>query len=100
MAESTARDTVKPLNVPQPIPFRRRFNLRKADWLGYSQHKSSKILIKLMPHQNATRMLSELYVWRPERIYQEGVELTIFLVSQTKRRHYTKHTKNSIDVTH
>ena len=54
--------TVKPVIVPQPSPFRRRFNLRKAD-------KSIKILMKLMPHQNATRSLSELYVWRPENIY-------------------------------
>ena len=28
--------TVEPVIVPQPTPFRRRFNLRKADWLGYS----------------------------------------------------------------
>ena len=27
---------VKPVVVPQPTPFRRRFNLRKADWNGYS----------------------------------------------------------------
>ena len=31
--------------------------------------------MKLMPHQNATRSLSELYVWHLESIYQEGVEL-------------------------
>ena len=28
--------TGKPVIVPQPSPFRRRFNLRKADWVGYS----------------------------------------------------------------
>ena len=44
--------------------------------------------MKLMPHQNATKSVSELYVWRPESIYQEGVELTIFLVSQMNQRQY------------
>ena len=29
--------------------------------------------IELKQHQNATSSLSELYVWRPENIYQEGV---------------------------
>ena len=53
-----------------------------------------------MPHQNATRSLLELFVWRPESIYHEGVGLTIFLVSHTNRRHYTKHTKNSIVLTY
>ena len=28
--------SVQPLIVPQPIPLRRRFNLMKADWNGYS----------------------------------------------------------------
>ena len=27
---------VQPVVVPQPTPFRRRFNFRKADWNGYS----------------------------------------------------------------
>ena len=35
--------TVKPVIVPQPTPFRRRFNLRKADWLGYSAQVDQNI---------------------------------------------------------
>ena len=30
--------------------------------------------MKLMPHQNATRGLSELYVWRPEYIYEMNMD--------------------------
>ena len=36
--------TVKLVIVPQPTPFRRRFNLRKADWLGYSTQVDQHIL--------------------------------------------------------
>ena len=35
--------TVKPVIVPQPTPFRRRFNLRKTDWLGYSTQVDQNI---------------------------------------------------------
>ena len=35
--------TVKPVIVPQPTTFRRRFNLRKADWLGYSTQVDQSI---------------------------------------------------------
>ena len=35
--------TVKPVSVPQPTPFRIRFNLRKADWLGYSTQVDKNI---------------------------------------------------------
>ena len=35
--------TVKPVIVPHPTPFRRRFNLRKADWLGYSTQVDQNI---------------------------------------------------------
>ena len=35
--------TVKPIIVPQPTPFRRRFNLRKADWLEYSTQVDQNI---------------------------------------------------------
>ena len=29
-------DSIQPVIIPQPIPFRRCFNLMKADWTGYS----------------------------------------------------------------
>ena len=64
----------KPVNVPQPTPFRRRFYLRKTDWLGYSTQVDQNI-----DEVDATRRFSELYVLRLESIYQKGVELTIFL---------------------
>ena len=35
--------TVKPVIVPQPTPFKRRFNVRKADWLGYSTQVDQNI---------------------------------------------------------
>ena len=35
--------SVKPVVVPQPTPFRRRFNLRKADWNGYSTELDNHI---------------------------------------------------------
>ena len=35
--------TVKPVIVPQPTPFRRCFNLRKAHWLGYSTQVDQNI---------------------------------------------------------
>ena len=33
----------KPVIIPQPTPFRRHFNLRKADWLGYSTQVDQNI---------------------------------------------------------
>ena len=35
--------TVKSVIVPEPTPFRRRFTLRKADWLGYSTQVDQNI---------------------------------------------------------
>ena len=35
--------SVQPVIVPQPTPFGRRFNLRKADWNGYSTELDSRI---------------------------------------------------------
>ena len=35
--------TVKPLIVPQPTLFRRRFNMRKDDWLDYSTQVDQNI---------------------------------------------------------
>ena len=35
--------SVKPVVVPQPTPFWRRFNLRKADWNGYSTELDNHI---------------------------------------------------------
>ena len=35
--------TNKPVVVPQPTPFRRRFNFRKADWNGYSTELDNNI---------------------------------------------------------
>ena len=35
--------SVQPVVVPQPTPFRRRFNLRKADWNGYSTELDNRI---------------------------------------------------------
>ena len=34
---------VQQVVVPQPTPFRRRFNLRKADWNGYSTELDNRI---------------------------------------------------------
>ena len=35
---------VEPVIVPQATPFRRRFNLRKADWIGYAAELDKLIL--------------------------------------------------------
>ena len=35
---------VEPVVVPQATPFRRRFNLRKADWIGYATELDKLIL--------------------------------------------------------
>ena len=35
--------TVKPVIVPQPTPFRRCFNLMKADWLEFSTQVDQNI---------------------------------------------------------
>ena len=35
--------SVQPVVVPQATPFRRRFNLRKADWNGYSTELDNHI---------------------------------------------------------
>ena len=35
--------SVQPVVVPQPTPFRRRFNFRKADWNGYSTELDNSI---------------------------------------------------------
>ena len=35
--------SVQPVVVPQPTPFRRRFNLRKVDWNGYSTELNNHI---------------------------------------------------------
>ena len=35
--------TVIPVILQQPTPFRKRFNLRKADWLGYSTQVDQNI---------------------------------------------------------
>ena len=35
--------SVQPAVVPQPAPFWRRFNLRKADWNGYSTEFDNRI---------------------------------------------------------
>ena len=48
--------SVQPVVVPQPTPFRRYFNFRKADWNGYSTELDNSI----------------------EDIYQEDVELITF----------------------
>ena len=37
------RPSVQPVVVPQPTNFRRRFNLRKADWNGYSTELDNRI---------------------------------------------------------
>ena len=35
--------SVQPVVVPQPTPFWRRFNLRKADWNGYSTELDNRV---------------------------------------------------------
>ena len=35
--------SVQPVVVPQPTPFRRRFNLGKADWNGHSTELDNRI---------------------------------------------------------
>ena len=35
--------SVQPVVVPKPTPFRRRFNIRKADWNGYSSELDNRI---------------------------------------------------------
>ena len=64
--------TVKSVIVPQPTTCRKRFNIKKTDYVViFNTIKSIRIFMKLMSHQNATISLSELYVWRPEIIHQE-----------------------------
>ena len=36
-------NTSKPSNCTKPTPFRKRFNLRKTDWLGYSTQVDQNI---------------------------------------------------------
>ena len=65
--------SVQAVVVHQPTPFRRRFNSRKADWNGYSTELDNSIE-DVEPIPSNYRM----YVWLPEDIYQEDVELITF----------------------
>ena len=65
--------SVQPVVVPQPTPFRRRFNLRKVDWNGYSTELDNHIEdVEPIP-SNYNRFIENVRV--AEDIYQEDVEL-------------------------
>ena len=83
--------TVHPVIVPQPTPFRRRFNLNGT----ISQRILMKPLKKWNLSQKTTIDSYVLYVWCPEDTYQGGVGQTTYLVSRKSHRAYMKHTRNS-----
>ena len=84
--------------VAQPTTFRRRFNLKKADWEGFSADLDSNIEeVDAIP-ENYERFV-EMLRMASRNAYKEGVGQTTFLVSQTNPRSYMKHTRNSIQST-
>ena len=89
---------VNPVIVAQPTTFRRHFNLKKADWEGFSGDFDSNIEeVDAIPKKY--KRFVEMLRMAPKITYQEGVSQTTFLVSQTNQRAYMKHTRNSIQLT-
>ena len=73
--------SVNPVIVAQPTTFRRRFNMKKADWEGFSADLDSNIEeVDDIPtvRRNATYGIEK-------NTYQEGVGQTTFLVTQTNQ---------------
>ena len=67
--------SVQPVVVPQPTPFHRRFNLRKADWNGYSTELDNSIEdVEPIP-SNYNRFVENVRVASRR---QEDVELITF----------------------
>ena len=91
--------TVHPVIVPQPTPFRRRFNLRKAKWDYFSTDFDEAIEeIEPIP-KNYDRFIGLIRVVSRTHTHQGGVGQTTYLVSRKSRRAYMKHTRNSTQAT-
>ena len=89
--------SVNPVIVTQPITFRRRFNLKKAEWEGFLADIDSNIEEVDAITENYEWFV-EIYVWHRENTYQEGVGQTTFLASQTNQSRYEAYKKQySID---
>ena len=106
MCEKSVLDTqhrpicvsINPVSVAQPTTFRRRFNLKKADWKGFSAGLNSNIEeVDAIP-ENYERFVEMLRMASTKHI-PRGCRSTTFLVSQTNQRAYMKHTRNSIQST-
>ena len=90
--------TVHPVIVPQPTPFRRRFNLRKAKWDDFSTDSDeSTEEVEPIP-ENYDRFIGLIRVVS-RRHTPRGVEQTTYLVSRKSHRAYMKHTRNSTQAT-
>ena len=90
--------TAHPVNVPQPTPFRRCFNLRNAKWDDFSTNFDEAIEeIEPIP-ENYDRFIGLVRVV-PEDTYQGGVGQTTYRVSRKSHRAYMKHTRNSTQAT-
>ena len=76
--------TVHPVIVPQPTPFRRRFNMRKAKWDDFSTDFDEAIEeVKPIP-ENYDRFIGLIRVVSRRHI-PRGVGQTTYLVSRKRR---------------
>ena len=86
---------VEPVVVPQATPFRRRFNLRKADWTGYAIELDK--LIWMLNQPRPTTIVSwRAYAWHPEGTSQGDVERNLFPVLLKNQRVSMKHISHNI----
>ena len=88
-----------PVVIAQPTVFRRRFNLKKANWKSYAAEADARIeKIKATPEYygkfiECVRVASRRHIPRGcRRNYIPG--------SQRNQRIYTKHTRNNIQGSH
>ena len=86
--------TVKPVLVSRPTAFRRRFNLRKANWIGYALDVDILIDEVDPTPENYERFVEAIGVTSRKHI-QRGVEATRFLFCLNNRRTNMRHTRNS-----
>ena len=91
--------SVQPVVVPQPTPFRRRFNFRKADWNGYSTELDNSIedvepiLLKRRGERVAARTMLEVDRQIVQDMYKRRNEQLV----EAKTSYFTKKVEESKD---